>query len=158
MAAIVTHSTDIPGDLVVVADAGGSHRIKPTEVAALRAHFEAEKDAKLGRWRDPSDPEYVAYPDGREVTIFSETTGCWGQWSESHARHEAGRDQLAAAAVRYFEAHSPEFQSIRDAIWESLEPRVEDVINLDLNIPAQNEQFAALVTAATRAVIEVGRE
>lgn len=60
MAAIVTHSTDIPGDLVVVADAGGgSHRIKPTEVAALRAHFEAERDAELGRWRDPSDPEYA---------------------------------------------------------------------------------------------------
>lgn len=158
MAAIVTPSTDIPGDLVVVADAGGSHRIKLTEAAALRAHFEAEKDTDLGRWRDPSAPTYVAYPSGREVAIVSETTGSWGQWSEHHARLEASRDKLAAVAVRYFEAHDPRFQAVREAIWESLEPRLEDVINLDLNVPAQNEQFAALVTAAARAVIEAGRE
>lgn len=153
----VTIATTGDGGLTV-AQGGFPIPLLPAAVASLRSHFQAEKDAELGRWRDPSDSEYVAYPDGREVSIFSETTGCWGQWSEYHARSEAGRDQLAAAAVRYFEAHSPQFQSVRDAIWESLEPRLEDVIDLDLNVPAQNERFAELVTAATRAVIEAGRE
>lgn len=91
------------------------------------------------------------------MAVVSEETGSWGQWSEHHARSEANRDKLAAVAARYFEAHDPRFQAVRDAIWETLEPRLEDAINLDLNVPAQNERFAELVTAAARAVIEAGR-
>lgn len=151
----MTHATIATSDDggLTVMHGGSGIGLPVATIAYLRSHFQAEKDAELGRWRDPSNPGYVAYPAGREVSIVSETTGTWGQWSEQHARSEASRDKLAAVAVRYFEAHDPRFQSIRDAIWESLEPRLEDVIHLDLNVPAQNEQFAALVEAVARAVV-----
>lgn len=41
------------------------------------------------------------------------------------------------------------------AVWEALEPRLEDVIQLDLNDLHQNLQFVSLVTSVTDAVLQV---
>lgn len=148
----VTIGTSDDGGLTVM-HGGSGIGLPVATIAYLRSHFQAEKDADLGRWRDPSAPTYVAYPAGNEVSVISEETGTWGQWSRHLARLEAGRDKLAAVAVRYFEAHDPAFQAATNAVWAALEPRLEDIIDLDLNVPEQNEQFAALVAAVARAVV-----
>lgn len=142
---------------VTITDPTGStptQELSPENAAALRAHFESEKDQDLGRWRDILHPHLLLYPQGeREVSVICEKTGTWGQWADSEVRRDNGSDMLRSAAARFFEARDPEFQRARRAIWEALEPRLEDDIHLDLNDAQQNDRFAALVDAATRAAI-----
>ena len=112
-----------------------------------------------GAWRDPQRPEVLVVPHVRnEVYVYDEKTGAYGDWEDGDAHDQADQGHLAAAASRYFRDHDPAFIRARDAIWESLKPRLEDVINLDLNEPAQNEQFATLVADAARAVMKADHE
>ena len=71
---------------------------------ALRDHFQAERDTKLGRWRDPDNPDYVAYrspedddDEGRCILLLNETTG--------ETIYEWERLSYSRPARRYFETH-----------------------------------------------------
>ena len=63
---------------------------------------------------------------------------------------------LAAAALAVFEAaQAPtedEREALETAIWDALEPRVDDVIDLDLNEPSDNAVFSILVGQVADAV------
>ena len=76
-------------------------------VQAARAFFQAERDQELGRWRDPDNPDYVAYrspeygdDDGRCIRLLDETTGV--------AEHEWEQIDSPDPARRYFAAHPDE--------------------------------------------------
>ena len=81
----------------------GIYTLETTE--ALRAFFQAERDEQLGRWRDPENPDYVAYrtpeeddEDGRCVRVLDELSGAtWLEWE---------RLFLSGPSIRYFEAHA----------------------------------------------------
>lgn len=147
--------TDLGVTITDITGAEAPQELTPENAAALRAHFESEKDQDLGRWRDQRYPHLVVYPQGeREASVICEQTGTWGQFSYNEASREAGRDTHAEAARRFFEARDDTFQAVRRAIWVALEPRLEDDITLDLNDPRQSDRFASLVDAATRAAIK----
>ena len=100
----------------------GIYTLETTE--ALRAFFQAERDIELGRWRDPDNPDYVAYrspkyddDDGRCILLLDETTGV--------AYHVWERLAYSGPARRYFAAHpesEPEPKPWEEAkvggIWE----------------------------------------
>ena len=71
----------------------------------------ALRDAELGRWRWPENPDYVVYPigDGDGVLAASERSGRSLQVSRRpesfHHRTPRGASDLARAASAYFEAH-----------------------------------------------------
>ena len=72
--------------------------------SALREYFQAERDEELGRWRDPEEPDYVAYPrpdlddgDGRCVLVLDELSGA--------TRTDWEQIALPGPADRYFTAH-----------------------------------------------------
>ena len=80
----------------------GIYTLETTE--ALRAFFQAERDEQLGWWRDPENPNMVAYrtpedddEDGRCIRLLDETTGdtccAWERFAWS------------GSARRYFAAH-----------------------------------------------------
>lgn len=50
-----------------------------------------------------------------------------------------------------------EREALETAIWEALEPRLEDVIDLDLNVPSENVIFAILVGQVVEAVAALRR-
>ena len=82
--------------------------------SALREYFQAERDEELGRWRDPEEPDYVAYPrpdlddgDGRCVLVLDELSGA--------TRTDWEQIALPGPADRYFTAHplpEPEHEEI----------------------------------------------
>ena len=74
---------------------------------ALRAFFQAERDAELGRWRDPENPNIVVYPIpamndqgdgyGRVVWVLDEAEMVSGTVLDDRHSH--------SSASRYFDAH-----------------------------------------------------
>ena len=74
---------------------------------ALRAFFQAERDAELGRWRDPENPNIVVYPIpamndqgdgyGRAVWVLDE--------AEMVSRTVLDDRHSHSSASRYFAAH-----------------------------------------------------
>ena len=71
---------------------------------ALREFFQAERDEELGRWRDPENPDMVAYrtpedddESGRCILLLDENTGD-NHWEWEHTA-------LPGPADRYFTAH-----------------------------------------------------
>ena len=73
-------------------------------VQAAREYFQAERDEELGRWRDPENPDYVAYrtPEdddgcGRCILLLDENTG------DNHWEWE--RIATSGPGLRYFAAH-----------------------------------------------------
>ena len=70
----------------------------------LRAFFQAERDEALGRWRDPENPNMVAYrtpeeddDDGRSIRLLDESSGeSWLSWE---------RIAIYDSSARYFAAH-----------------------------------------------------
>ena len=86
---------------------------------ALRAFFQAERDEELGRWRDPENPNMVAYrtPEdddgcGRCILLLDENTG------DNHWEWE--RIATSGPGLRYFAAHpepKPWNAAQPDEIW-----------------------------------------
>ncbi|MBQ9917405.1 MAG: hypothetical protein IJO71_09445 [Microbacterium sp.] len=77
---------------------------------ALARFAEIEKDARLGRWRWPSNPDFVVYPpsESHKVTVFRESTGeqyLYARTSPTFADPVAKLSEWPAAALAYFEAH-----------------------------------------------------
>ena len=77
---------------------------------ALRKHFRAERDEKIGRWRDTVNPNAVVYRKvsweddvvGRYISIFDEAEGSTlGEYWEND-----GPSRISDIAERYFAAHS----------------------------------------------------
>ena len=71
---------------------------------ALREYFQRERDTQLGRWRDPKNPDMVAYrtPEdddgsGRCILLLDENTG-GNHWEWEHTASPG-------PARRYFDAH-----------------------------------------------------
>lgn len=91
------------------------HEINMFSTAALREFFQAEKDAELGRWRWPDNPDYVVYKDGTSRRVIRESSGSFMQVS-LHDRKVMTTylDSYVGAARAYDEAH-PERKPWRDA-------------------------------------------
>lgn len=92
-------------------------------VEALREFFRAERDAELGRWRWPENPDYVVHPLGldrdglRYASALHEPSGITGRWQEGQYRNvpPTEDDDLGILAVAaYFEVH-PERKPWHDA-------------------------------------------
>ena len=86
---------------------------------ALRAFFQAERDTKLGRWRDTENTDMVAYrtpeeddDDGRCILLLNEHSGeFWLDWE---------RLAYSGPARRYFDAHPQPEPEPRP--WEDAKP------------------------------------
>ena len=94
------------------------------EMDELRAHLQAERDEQLGRWRDPENPDWVAYrtPEdddgcGRCILLLDENTG------DNHWEWE--RIATSGPGLRYFAAH-PEPKP-----WEGAEPGEFWILTVD---------------------------
>lgn len=102
--------------LAEVAVAHFHDTVHAPEVVALREFFQAEADGRLGRWRDPAQPEFLVYPvsgDGSRVQVVDETTGV------SYGATRASAQGGDGSAAHYFNAH-PEPKPWHDAKpWES---------------------------------------
>lgn len=66
--------------------------------------FQAKRDAELGRWRDPVEPDYVCYPvgDGETVRVVGERSGI-SSWL--NRKVEATDTGAHGVAYRFFETH-----------------------------------------------------
>lgn len=94
----------------------------PAATFALEEFFQAKRDAELGRWRWPLNPDYVVYPDGTSRRVVRETDGA----SLSVSLHDRKvmttyLDSYVGAARAYDEAH-PERKPWEDTqygeVWE----------------------------------------
>ena len=88
--------------------AGGDEGVYTLETTeALRAFFQAERDEQLGRWRDPENPDYVAYPGSVSpdwVVVLDESTGRADVVFKQ--RQNPPKDSaFTLVAERYFAAH-----------------------------------------------------
>lgn len=87
------------------------HLDKPSAMDA-EEYFQAKRDAELGRWRWPENPEWIVYParDGYkgecDLLVVNET---WGAAAEYTRAEDDGSPCSASDASRaaraYFEAH-----------------------------------------------------
>lgn len=82
------------------------------EIDALREFFQAENDARLGRWRWPENPGYVVYPRLNYVAVVHEESGNALQATRELDEINTG---LCRAARAYFDAH-PEPKPWHDAV------------------------------------------
>lgn len=81
----------------------------PQYVQALREFFLAERDAELGRWRDPEDPDWVGYrySGPNSLQLLNERTARTQYWT----RNELGSVDVYGdfptwpIAQRYFATH-----------------------------------------------------
>lgn len=103
----------------------GSHGyLAPLTAMDAEEFFQAKRDADLGRWRYPLDPDLVVYAeDGRARVLFEPGGGSF-VWSRESAQTAAGSPQRDAA-LAYFEAH-PERKP-----WEDAQPEEGWVITVD---------------------------
>lgn len=83
----------------------------PAATFALEEFFQAKRDAELGRWRWPENPDYVVYPRGEDrVRVILESTGDFADSSRGTVIVSPFKD----AARAYFDAH-PESKPWHDA-------------------------------------------
>ena len=90
------------------------------EMDELRAHFQAERDEQLGRWRDPEKPNMVCYP------VACDLVAVWVVYEGDGSRYHATRTDwerirphyVSETAGRYFQAH-PE---PKPRPWEEAKP------------------------------------
>lgn len=87
---------------------------------ALREYFQRERDTQLGRWRDPKNPDMVAYrtpedddESGRCILLLDENTG-GNHWEWEHTASPG-------PARRYFAAH-PEPKP-----WRAAQPDCDEI-------------------------------
>ncbi|MGI0521825.1 hypothetical protein ABY45_14715 [Microbacterium maritypicum] len=91
--------------------------LSPASAMDAEEWAQANRDAELGRWRVPTQPDIVVYPvgDGNEVRVFSEAE-CY--LSQVITRNEATAEFDPTSAMgnahAYFETH-PERKPWEDA-------------------------------------------
>lgn len=75
----------------------------PIDLIALRRLYQEERDAELGRWRDPVEPDYVVYVQGDDIAcVASEKTGS----SLRFVRNATlAVTVFSKVAERYFQTH-----------------------------------------------------
>ena len=86
--------------------AGGDEGVYTLETTnALREYFQAERDEELGRWRDPENPDWMAYrtpedddESGRCILLLDENTGD-NHWEWEHTASPG-------PGLRYFATHA----------------------------------------------------
>ena len=87
---------------------------------ALREYFQAERDEQLDRWRDPENPDYVAYPGSINldwVVVLDESTGGTDVVFRQPRKPTKDSD-FRLVADRYFATHlDPEPRP-----WEAAKP------------------------------------
>ena len=131
----------------------GVYTLETTE--ALRAFFQAERDAELGRWRDPENPDIVVYPIpamndqgdgyGRAVWVLDEAEMVSGTVLDDRHSH--------SSASRYFDAHPlPEPKPWEDAkpgeVWALTYAGIEEtawVADFTWGAPPRFRQFKNLL-------------
>ena len=80
------------------------------EMDELRAHFQAERDQELDRWRDTEKPDYVVYPGSINldwVVVLDESTGV-SDVVFKQSRKPTKDSDFTLVAARYFAAHPDE--------------------------------------------------
>ena len=78
-----------------------------SQYEAARAHFQAERDEQLGRWRDPESPDCICYP------VAGDPDDIWVVYEGDGSRYHATRTDwerirphyVSETARRYFAAH-----------------------------------------------------
>ena len=118
--------------------AGGDEGVYTLETTeALREYFQAERDEELGRWRDPENPNMIAYEGVRAghavLRVMSESGGrSYSFFSLKEAQRTASSDYVsdlerltAESAIRYYTAHEP------DPEWWSAKPGEVWVISFE---------------------------
>lgn len=130
------------------------------EFDALREFFRAEEDERLGRWRWPALPEYVAYwhPALQRLTVTWDPEGGSTFFKRDDDLTYAGNPGKVARA--YFDAH-PEPKAWHEAkrgdvwaltckgveeIWYVRKNHFRDVDGLGIKMPLDN----TLITAGRR--------
>ncbi|GAA4774358.1 hypothetical protein [Microbacterium gilvum] len=95
---------------------GVSIEISGRNLKALIECLDAERDADLGRWRWPENPNYMVYPrDDGHVAVLSEPEGVAAFCVTRAAARGAGEgNPFLVAARAYFEDH-PERKPWEDA-------------------------------------------
>lgn len=79
-------------------------QISGTCLAGARQYFLEERDAELGRWRDPGNTDMVCYSVGGDrVRVLSENSGSASEYVRDFLAFDYDRFSLAAS--RYFAAH-----------------------------------------------------
>lgn len=88
----------------------------PEQVFDAEEFFQAKRDAELGRWRHPQNPDYVVYPDeDGDVVVLNEGEGISSSLIIRRDLAQRNPDHPATQAARaYFEAH-PERKPWEDA-------------------------------------------
>jgi len=93
--------------------------LKGNDLAALREFFQRERDARLGRWRWPEHPEYVVYPQGKDlISVIDESSGDQYTFERSPWDSRPMSRSAYAAAYAYFEAHPV----VEPRPWENTKP------------------------------------
>lgn len=98
---------------------GGNGYIGPGLSFDAEEFFQAKRDAELGRWRWPENPDFVAWASRRsnekDVTVLDESDGYVGYFTRADVEDErSGEGLIRRAARAYFEAH-PERRPWEDA-------------------------------------------
>ena len=76
-------------------------RLFPSQVAALREFFQAERDTQLGRWRSKEHPNWVGYGGSHGVTLIDERDG-YCEYTTKPSDHGETSDLVA---TEFFAAH-----------------------------------------------------
>ncbi len=130
---------------------GGNGYIGPGLSFDAEEFFQAKRDAELGRWRWPENPDYVVYPeDGGAHNVVRESTGLSLMASRDGIRFQ--QDPHADAARAYFEAH-PERKP-----WQEAQPGEVWVIRYrgeESAWVAGRSDFAHLFEQAERSISKV---
>lgn len=109
------------GPGVVILDVDGRRNrisgydfLNRADMAALREFFQHERDAELGRWRWPENPDYVVYAPDEEGVAWSVNERTGAALMNTRALPLGFVDDHARAARAYFDAH-PERKPWHDA-------------------------------------------
>lgn len=97
--------------------------LSPASVMDAEEFFQAKRDAELGRWRWPENPDYVVYVDGDRVAVVDERNGDRTHYLRSLCASTPAPiapDGHHAAAHAYYEAHPerPAAEAKVGEIWE----------------------------------------
>lgn len=104
----------------------------PEASFALEEFFQAKRDAELGRWRWPENPQFVVYDlIENVVAVIDETNGTNATFSRGQY---GGPSEYGDAARAYFEAH-PDRKP-----WHDAEPGELWAINIGDDADASNWQ------------------
>ena len=90
--------------------------LDPDSAMDAEEYHQAKRDAELGRWRYPLDPDFVVHAEGDRIAVVNERDGFIVNYTRGDAVVPESPRQIAAHKVRvaYFEAH-PERKPWEDA-------------------------------------------